>query len=307
MEAPPPQPPPPGPPAGAPPLPPPSMPTGQAPPPPPPSSQPSGGPDAAAASAPPPAQPPAPAPPMVDPLQANAPKHFEPPNNTIYINNLNEKVKEKELKKSLQAIFEQFGKILQIVAMSSVKRRGQAWVVFDNVDSAKKALAAMQSFPFCGKPMRINYSRNTSDVIAKANGTYQPRAKKPLGPKPTPPGTRPRVALPPAPLPPAPLPGAPAPPPPEDGQPPGKRVKQDPDGGAAPPPPPGAPQAAAPAPPATTMKLMPTEYRQFAFERIVRACCEVMSECERSAIACTYSTLYNMNYTHVTHGRKLPS
>jgi RNA recognition motif-containing protein len=37
--------------------------------------------------------------------------------------------------------------------MSSIKRRGQAWVVFDHVDAAQKALSSMQSFPFCGKPM----------------------------------------------------------------------------------------------------------------------------------------------------------
>ena len=90
---------------------------------------------------------------LPDPLAQNAPSHLEPPNNTLYINNLNEKVKEGELKKSLQAIFEQCGKIIKIVAMSSFRRKGQAWVVFDDVASAEKALNAMQSFPFCGKPM----------------------------------------------------------------------------------------------------------------------------------------------------------
>lgn len=34
-----------------------------------------------------------------------------PENNTIYINNLNEKVKERELKKALTAVFKQFGKV----------------------------------------------------------------------------------------------------------------------------------------------------------------------------------------------------
>jgi RNA recognition motif-containing protein len=33
------------------------------------------------------------------------------PNETIYIKNLNEKIKEPELRKSLMAIFEQFGKV----------------------------------------------------------------------------------------------------------------------------------------------------------------------------------------------------
>ncbi|KAM6564602.1 hypothetical protein CsatB_024600 [Cannabis sativa] len=38
-----------------------------------------------------------------------------PPNVTIYINNLNEKIKLDELKKSLKAVFSQFGKILDIL------------------------------------------------------------------------------------------------------------------------------------------------------------------------------------------------
>lgn len=38
-----------------------------------------------------------------------------PANNTIYINNLNEKIKADELKKSLYAVFVQFGQILDIV------------------------------------------------------------------------------------------------------------------------------------------------------------------------------------------------
>ena len=44
-----------------------------------------------------------------------------PPNNTIRVNNLNEKVKGKVLKNSLKAVFKQFGDILDIVAMDSVR------------------------------------------------------------------------------------------------------------------------------------------------------------------------------------------
>jgi RNA recognition motif-containing protein len=76
-----------------------------------------------------------------------------PPNQTIYINNLNEKVKKEELKKSLYAVFSQFGKILDIVACKTLKLRGQAWVVFDDVTAATNALRQMQGFPFYDKPM----------------------------------------------------------------------------------------------------------------------------------------------------------
>jgi len=100
------------------------------------------------------------------------------PNNTIYINNLNEKIKKEELKKSLFAIFSQFGQILEIIALKTLKMRGQAFVVFQEIQSATTALRAMQGFPFYEKPMKINYSKTDSDVIAKIKGTFKERPMK---------------------------------------------------------------------------------------------------------------------------------
>ena len=40
------------------------------------------------------------------------------PNHTIYINNLNEKIKKDDLKKSLYAIFSQFGQVINFVLLS---------------------------------------------------------------------------------------------------------------------------------------------------------------------------------------------
>jgi len=100
------------------------------------------------------------------------------PNHTIYINNLNEKIKKDELKKSLYAIFSQFGQILDIVALKTLKMRGQAFVIFSDINGASNALRSMQGFPFYDKPMRIQYSKSQSDVIAKRYGTYVERPKK---------------------------------------------------------------------------------------------------------------------------------
>jgi len=100
------------------------------------------------------------------------------PNHTIYINNLNEKIKKDELKKSLYAIFSQFGQILDIVASKTLKGRGQAFVIFKDINSATNALRSMQGFPFYDKPMRIQYSKRDSDVIAKMKGTFVERPKK---------------------------------------------------------------------------------------------------------------------------------
>lgn len=76
-----------------------------------------------------------------------------PANQTIYINNLNEKIKLDELKKSLLAVFSQFGKILDVLAFKTLKHKGQAWLVFEDVSSATKAIQQMQGFPFYDKPM----------------------------------------------------------------------------------------------------------------------------------------------------------
>lgn len=100
------------------------------------------------------------------------------PNNTIYINNLNEKIKKDELKKSLYAIFSQFGQILDILVSRNLKMRGQAFVIFKEVSSATNALRSMQGFPFYDKPMRIQYSKSDSDIIAKVKGTFVERDRK---------------------------------------------------------------------------------------------------------------------------------
>mmetsp|Transcript_19393 Transcript_19393/g.28708 ORF Transcript_19393/g.28708 Transcript_19393/m.28708 type:complete len:238 (-) Transcript_19393:23-736(-) len=109
------------------------------------------------------------------------------PNETIYVHNLNEKIKKKTLKKSLHSVFNQFGKILKIIALRGVLLRGQAWVVFEDTVSATNALRQMQNFPFYEKPLKIEYARVQSDIVSIKKGTYVPREKKvrqKLAPKP---------------------------------------------------------------------------------------------------------------------------
>lgn len=64
-----------------------------------------------------------------------------------------------ELKKSLYAIFSQFGQILDILVAQTLKMKGQAFVIFKEVNSASNALRSMQGFPFYDKPM-VNSSTN---------------------------------------------------------------------------------------------------------------------------------------------------
>jgi len=98
--------------------------------------------------------------------------------NTLYVNNLNHKLKDSELKTHLQSAFDRFGNILQVHSCRRFHLRGQAWIVFDDSASAQKALDEMQGTDFFGRPMRIAFSKAKSDPISKRDGTFKAREKK---------------------------------------------------------------------------------------------------------------------------------
>ncbi len=75
------------------------------------------------------------------------------PTQTLYINNLNEKIKKDVLKKTLHSLFSQYGKIVEIVACKGIKLRGQAWLVFQDTTSATNAMRRLQGFNFYDKPL----------------------------------------------------------------------------------------------------------------------------------------------------------
>lgn len=75
------------------------------------------------------------------------------PKQTLYLNNLNEKVKRGELKKTLYATFSQFGRIMQIICKGSFRLKGQAWIIFDEVTAAAAARRQLNNCPILGKPM----------------------------------------------------------------------------------------------------------------------------------------------------------
>lgn len=50
-------------------------------------------------------------------------------------------------------MFSQFGKIIDVVALKTLRMRGQAWIVFADVAAATNAKNIMQNFPFFDKPI----------------------------------------------------------------------------------------------------------------------------------------------------------
>jgi len=89
---------------------------------------------------------------------------------SIYARNLEESIKPPELKEALTEIFSEYGTILDIVAKTNLKAKGQAFIVFEDVESAKKALEDVQGFELFGKPMQLAFAKTRSDAIVLKEG-----------------------------------------------------------------------------------------------------------------------------------------
>jgi len=86
---------------------------------------------------------------------------------TLYIQNLNERIKLDVMKQSLRGLFKTYGPVLDVVAHRNIRMRGQAFVSFDNRETAHKALKEVKGFPLYSKPMQISFARTRSDAVVK--------------------------------------------------------------------------------------------------------------------------------------------
>jgi len=122
-----------------------------------------------------------------------------PPCQTLYINNLNEKIKKAPLKKALYEAFSQFGRILEIVttrgeaatnAMAKFQgnsEKNNSTAAFLLVNSlVSLLLSELSGHPFFDKPMRVSYAKAKSDIVAKKDGSYRPREKNAYAAAPAP-------------------------------------------------------------------------------------------------------------------------
>lgn len=76
-----------------------------------------------------------------------------PPNKTLYVKNVSDKIKKDPLKRQLYLAFGAYGRVIDVVACKGESLRGQAWIVYDDVGAATTALRSLQGFPFFGKPL----------------------------------------------------------------------------------------------------------------------------------------------------------
>eukprot|EP01012_Entosiphon_sulcatum_P012239 TRINITY_DN1764_c0_g1_i1.p1 TRINITY_DN1764_c0_g1~~TRINITY_DN1764_c0_g1_i1.p1 ORF type:complete len:273 (-),score=87.96 TRINITY_DN1764_c0_g1_i1:651-1469(-) len=100
-----------------------------------------------------------------------------PPQQTLYINNLNDHVQKDELKRALYMLFSQYGPLMDIVATKVPRMRGQAFVVFKDVNAATAAMRQCQGIPLFDKAMRIAYARSKADIVSKIDGTFSQKKK----------------------------------------------------------------------------------------------------------------------------------
>lgn len=77
----------------------------------------------------------------------------QPVSETLYIQNLNEKIKIPVLKASLKGLFKSYGEVLDVVVHGNLRMRGQAFVSFESPEIAAKALKEVKGFPLYSKPM----------------------------------------------------------------------------------------------------------------------------------------------------------
>jgi U2 small nuclear ribonucleoprotein B'' len=103
---------------------------------------------------------------------------IQEPKATLYVKNIDWKIKKGLLRRALYALFSRHGKVIEIIALRKDGLRGQAFVVMDSVQAATAALQAEQGFTFFGKDLVIDYAKETSDRIARRDGTYVPKAKR---------------------------------------------------------------------------------------------------------------------------------
>jgi RNA recognition motif-containing protein len=88
----------------------------------------------------------------------------------VYVRNLEEHIKVGQLKEALTEIFSEYGSILEIVAKTNLKAKGQAFIVFDNVESATRAIEEVNGFELFEKPMVLDYAKTRSDAIVLKEG-----------------------------------------------------------------------------------------------------------------------------------------
>ena len=67
----------------------------------------------------------------------------------------------------MEEIFSEYGTVIEIVAKKNIKAKGQAFVVFDSIDSAQNAIDEINGFELYDKAMQLDFAKTRSDVTVQ--------------------------------------------------------------------------------------------------------------------------------------------
>jgi RNA recognition motif-containing protein len=73
------------------------------------------------------------------------------------------------LTEALRTVFSEFGNVVDVVAKKNLKAKGQAFVVFDDPESARSAIEEVDGFELFDKPMKVALARSRSDKTVEMN------------------------------------------------------------------------------------------------------------------------------------------
>jgi U2 small nuclear ribonucleoprotein B'' len=84
------------------------------------------------------------------------------PNATLYVKNIDWKLKKNLVKKALYTLFTRHGKVLDVIVLRHNSLRGQAFVIMNDIQAATNALISEQGFTFYNKDLIIEYAKQPS-------------------------------------------------------------------------------------------------------------------------------------------------
>lgn len=89
----------------------------------------------------------------------------------IYVTNLpSNKIQKADLRTALYMLFSTYGPVLDVVALKTMKMRGQAHVTFRDVQAATQAMRSMDGQDFLGRPLvrspsPLQFSISSTDTL----------------------------------------------------------------------------------------------------------------------------------------------
>lgn len=67
------------------------------------------------------------------------------------MSNLPDKLQKADLRRNLYFLFTGFGPVIDVVALKTMKARGQAFIVYRDTNTAAQAMRSLQGFEFFGR------------------------------------------------------------------------------------------------------------------------------------------------------------